>query len=1491
MESKPANEAIHSRRAARPSGRPTIGLIIESITDDRATSLWAGAMNAARQMDANLLCFPILFRQQANRALYDLVDASDVDGRIIQHWWTSRQEFEDVHSHWRPTPVVNIMRSYEGYPGVMVDDYQGMRDQVRHLIEVHGYRRIAFVRGSQGTVTAEARFRAYRDALKEQGLSFEPALVAPGDYAHDDGVRAVRSWLDQSKLRVGMDLQAIVASNDDMAQGVLDELSQRGVQVPYDIAVTGFDNNPWAEITVPPLTTVTVPYHEIGQRAVEVILAHLQGKPAPAQSLVPTRLVVRRSCGCFSTAVMQTSVQVAGEPPASWEAALAAQRDQIQAEMVQATGAGAEDWHWAGELIESFTIGVQAKSNMFLQQLDQALRRLIASGGDVLAWQGAISVLRRHTRPYLEGEALLRAQDLWEQARVMIGEMARQAQVRAQLQAEQQAQALHALDQVLATSPDRAELMDTLYERLPALGVSSCYLSLYETPNQSTEYARLVLAYNEQGRIMLDPDGRRFPSHQLVPEGLLPQDKPYSLVVEPLSFHEQRMGFVLFGTDLQDKTMYETLRGQISSALRGALILQERKQVEETLERERNLLRALIDNIPDRIYAKDTQSRFIIANLASARRMGRSSPDELVGKSDFDFVPRELAERFYADEQAIIRTGEPLINREEPLEKSADGQVTRWNLATKVPLRDSQGNIIGIVGLGREITDLKRGQVERERLLAEVQRRALQFQAGAEVSRAASSILEPDELMRQAVNLIRDRFGLYYVGLFLLDPDKRYAELRAGTGEAGQQMLAQRHKLEVGGASMIGWCIANRQARIALDVGEEAVRFSNPLLAATRSELALPLVSRGQVIGALTVQSDRAAAFDQDDITILQTMADQIANAIENARLYKDLVQEQYLMESLLNNVPDYIYFKDTHSRFIRASQALARSFGLSDSALLVGKTDFDFFTEAHARPAYEDEQRIIQTGQPLMNKEEKETRPNRPDAWVLTTKMPLRDQDGKIIGTFGISKDITDLKLAETQAREALRELERLYRITSREGWQALRETTQLVPGYLFDRTTLQPRPDLWMPQIEQAVEQNTFVPPTGEQAVAVAPLAVRGEVIGAVGVYDDPEHPLSAEELDLVQQITEQGALALESARLFEQTQASLAEARALYHFSEVVSRETDLQMVYDAVSRLLMEELGYVSAWLTVLDEDGRMLKGVAGAGPHMTEESIRMTLPISETSLPVAIAARERTTIVINESLSDKRLADLPSTVRAELGKAIATPILVGDELKGVILATRSQAGAHISPRDERLLQAVASQVAVAIQRAQLFEQTRAALAEVEATHRRYLRQEWETFLATLDKPMGFVDGPAGVTPASEIWLPEMEQALEQGEPVVASAQRAALAVPLKLRGEPIGALEFYEEGQPHAWNDDERALVQALADQAVLALENARLFEETQARAQREQLINAITARIRASMDMETVLKTTAQELSRTLNLSRARIRLKTGDGKDDLSND
>jgi PAS domain S-box-containing protein len=151
-------------------------------------------------------------------------------------------------------------------------------------------------------------------------------------------------------------------------------------------------------------------------------------------------------------------------------------------------------------------------------------------------------------------------------------------------------------------------------------------------------------------------------------------------------------------------------------------------------------------------------------------------------------------------------------------------------------------------------------------------------------------------------------------------------------------------------------------------------------------------------------------------VALLQAIVRDIS---DRKQVEEALTIEQHLMETLMNNLPDYIYFKDAESRFIRINKSQQQLFHLKDAAEAVGKSDFDFFSEEHALDAYVDEQEIVRTGKPL-TKEERETWTNRPDTWVLTTKMPLRDKSGNIIGTFGISKDITDRKLKEEALRQS---------------------------------------------------------------------------------------------------------------------------------------------------------------------------------------------------------------------------------------------------------------------------------------------------------------------------------------------------------------------------------------------------------------------------------------------------------------------------------------
>lgn len=226
----------------------------------------------------------------------------------------------------------------------------------------------------------------------------------------------------------------------------------------------------------------------------------------------------------------------------------------------------------------------------------------------------------------------------------------------------------------------------------------------------------------------------------------------------------------------------------------------------------------------------------------------------------------------------------PLASLTETAAQIAAGDLGR---AAEVERRDEIGALarsfnVMTARLRDVIGGLEQRVIDRT---SELEQRSAYQEASAEVSRAAFSILDADQLIRQVVGLIRERFKLYYVGLFLVDESGEWAVLRAGTGEAGRAMLARGHRLRVG-QGMIGWSVANAQARVALEAETDAVRRVTAELPDTRSEAALPLRSRGQVIGALTVQSDQPGVFDSATIAVLQTMADQVAVALDNARLF-----------------------------------------------------------------------------------------------------------------------------------------------------------------------------------------------------------------------------------------------------------------------------------------------------------------------------------------------------------------------------------------------------------------------------------------------------------------------------------------------------------------------------------------------------------------------------------------------------------------------------
>ncbi len=279
----------------------------------------------------------------------------------------------------------------------------------------------------------------------------------------------------------------------------------------------------------------------------------------------------------------------------------------------------------------------------------------------------------------------------------------------------------------------------------------------------------------------------------------------------------------------------------------------------------------VIRGLGDSVIVLDAENRIADLNPAAEGLLGRSSV-ELVGQPVHHALPGGLG----TDEQylAATETHSEIVLGEGETQRIYDFRVS--------PLHGRRGRLEGRVLVLHDVSEDKRTEEA-------LRRRAVQLRTAAEVARDSAALRSLEDLLNRAVMMIRERFGFYYAGIFLVEGmgQDAYAVLRAATGEAGRRMLGRGHRLKVGGEGIVGYVTGVGEPRVALDVGEDAAFFDNPDLPDTRSEVALPLRARDEIIGALDVQSVEPDAFSQEDVEVLQILADQVAVAISNARLFQ----------------------------------------------------------------------------------------------------------------------------------------------------------------------------------------------------------------------------------------------------------------------------------------------------------------------------------------------------------------------------------------------------------------------------------------------------------------------------------------------------------------------------------------------------------------------------------------------------------------------------
>jgi len=555
-----------------------IGLLVEALSDRFWHELVLSVDAAARRRGVHLFVFiggtldaPDLSARQSNRC-YQLAGPDCIDGLLVASLGSSAgpERLAQYFARYRPLPMCALTALVDKLPSVCTDNVQSMRSAVGHLIDVHGVRRVGFIRGPRINVEAELRYEGYRQALLDRGIELDPRLVLEGDFSEASGMRVIRE--------LGIDgsapFEALVAANDSMALGALSELTRRRVRVPEQLLMVSFDDVPEGRWGKPSLTTVRQSLTTLAGIAIDQVLAELAGRAPAPLVLVPGEIVVRESCGCRAVGDISREVR----PSREWLGAAPAQRLEAALSEMQPSGSDELEPDWRRSLGEGL---LESSRGALSVRLSRMLQRGAVSGRDLGDWQRVISVLRYA----LPSELRMEREPELLRARVMIGDVAERQQATLRINSEAMLQHTIGSGSAILGSFSEQRIFNALARRFPFLELPGCLVTAYEaSPQWPPRESRLVFAYRDGQRLEVPEAGQHFETKKLAPPGML-TEHPSTILVAPLFFSDNAIGLVLFQLGPPQGQIYEWLREQISVALEGARLI--RRVDEEVAERER----------------------------------------------------------------------------------------------------------------------------------------------------------------------------------------------------------------------------------------------------------------------------------------------------------------------------------------------------------------------------------------------------------------------------------------------------------------------------------------------------------------------------------------------------------------------------------------------------------------------------------------------------------------------------------------------------------------------------------------------------------------------------------------------------------------------------------------------------------------------------------------------------------------------------------------
>lgn len=784
-----------------------------------------------------------------------------------------------------------------------------------------------------------------------------------------------------------------------------------------------------------------------------------------------------------------------------------------------------------------------------------------------------------------------------------------------------------------------------------------------------------------------------------------------------------------------------------------------------------------------------------------------------------------------------------------------------------------------------------------ETLQVQVVDQAREIDRALEVSHSITHVTDLDQMLAEAVELIRASFDLYYTQVYLLDAENRYLTLRAGTGEVGPALVRQNWRLPLGPGSIVGTAAQEKRTILVANTKTSQIFQANPFLPKTTAEVAMPLLIGRRVVGVLDLQSAELNQLTSGNLPALEAVAGQLAVAVEHARLVAEATQAR--------------------------SQVEARA------RLMVGRGWQEFLNAVERGEVLGytyDDQRVTPLQAPL---------PEPMDGRDLEVPIVVA---GQALGAVRVAGDEkhnwsrSDNELVAAVADQVARQVENLrllaeadqYRADAeaatrrliREGWESYRrEKRGAVSGYQYDDNQVTPLPM-----------------GTGGEAAGKAmrsglklsqPLVIRGQTVGRLEVV----RPAGADEAseELVSAVADQLSTHLESLRLTEQRELALAETEeqakrlaALNRLSEALANAATPDEVY----RIAADQVGAIvpadRLSLAIRGEDEGRFEILA-----LDREVGAITIGFLESIEGTVVGAAFNENRVVN--VSEARYGHVPG-----IESFLVAPLTAGGQILGTINAGSNHRHAFVV-RDEQLLLQAASLIAATLESRRLFAETQqraeelaviSQMAQLRADELAVLNEMGQalTSLADQDTVINIAYEHASRLMRTEGFYAALhdsqservtihivgegedadadsleriggrgitEYIIRTGKPLLIREDVAGrtqelgievqgrmpaswLGVPMVSGKEVLGVLAVQSFEEPGVYDEHHQDLLTAVASQVAIAIENARLFDQVQARAKREQILREITAQVRGKADVDTIMRTAAQEVGRAL---------------------